>query len=638
MPLARRASKKWRTLVAPVSYRLAEDRDRLRDARNVFPIQGRLETRYGYSRFTSSAIDTGQVLSASFFKKTDGTRHLIVKIGTTLYSVNSAGTASSIKTGLSSDTKHRGITLNNRHIISVEDDGLFSYDGSTFTQLGQDPPSAPSVATTTGSLTDSTYQVAVTFYASGIGFETNQGSASSNVSTTSQGISVTDIPTTADNGLIDKVRVYLKDVTAGGEFLFVKEISLGTASTTITSDPTSTSTPPTKNAAPLTGGGKFLTKFDRKLVYAGNDTFRNDVFFSEQDLPDAFDDNGDSQIVIPIPGDGEITGLATGFYDNDNLAPYLVIFKKRSTTIYSEIGGGELSTISDESGDGIGCVSNETIKVRNGNVYFMSASGWRVISNGRFVESEGEPITLGNGDIDDIFRSDGYVYEVNRQQFENFFSVYYPELNQYMTWVAEGSNTSLSKTYAYTFGSKKENIIPGFFPQEFNIQFTAGCLGEDSNGDEVVFLGDGNGFIYQHSIRESRSDVDSDNTETAIDALAVKAFMSGEDMDASYNFRELIVDALASDDDVTARSFVNNDVSESETMTYSFPDPESGFVLDFSKLDVGTFSDGRGIRRARNDINRVGYNVSIGFYQSGIGKNIGLLRAQMDFSKNGNPN
>ena len=207
MPLSQRAQKNWQTFSVPVSFRVSEGRKRLKDASNVFSNQGRLETRNGMSRYNTIGLG-GKIISSSFFKKTDGTKILIAKVGDTLYRVSQTGSHTSIKTGLSVETKHRGITLNNRHVISIEEDGLFSYDGAVFSQLGQSIPTAPTLSATAGGLTDSEYEVAITFYASGIGFETNRSSDSNNITTTSQGLSLTAIPTTADNGFIDKVRVY----------------------------------------------------------------------------------------------------------------------------------------------------------------------------------------------------------------------------------------------------------------------------------------------------------------------------------------------------------------------------------------------------------------------------------------------
>ena len=563
----------------------------------------------------------------------DGTTHLIAKVGTVLYSVAASGAHTTLKTGLSTTTKHRGITINrgskSRHFIAVEGDGLFSYDGTTVDVLGEPVPVAPSVATAAGSLTDSTYTVSLTFYASSIGYETNEGAASSQQATSSQGIAVTNIPGSATHSLIDKVRIYLTDVSNAGDPIFVTELNIGTTSYTIDEDPTSSLTPPTKNAQPQSGGGKYLTEFNGKLVYAGNTTFQNDVFFSEQYLPDAFDDNGLTQTVLYVPGNGEITGLVTGFFNDSVLDPYLVIFKKRSIHIYSEVGGeAKFVPISTE----VGCVSHDTIIVKNGDIAFMSEQGWNAISNGKlFVNNQGEPESLSK-DIQDIFRSSGYVYELNRAQFDSCFSVYYSTLDQYLTFVAEGSNNNFYKVYNYEFD------VGGFKPYDFQVPCTSASVGENSSGDEVVYFSDNQGYFYTHSIYESRTDVDIDNNSVDIAAFALMNWTDGDDYDAKFHFREFLIRAVASSDNLTVKAFINFDMSDFVDYTYTFTDPNSGFILDVSKLDEGVFNDERTIITSRADINRVGENLLIGFYQEATDANMGIISTQLNFNKTGNRN
>jgi hypothetical protein len=729
MSLGRKNANKIRSFDLPVSYRISESRPRLRDALNVFSNQGRLETRYGRSLFSSL---TGSVLSMSFFKKADGTRILLAKVGDTIYSVDSAGVATSVKTGLSTTTKHRGFTWNkgasSRHIISVENDGLFQYDGTSFTALGQAAPVAPLVASsaTTGTLTSTSYSVYLTYYSSTTGFESNKSTAvtvniastlavqdltytskllgaegnlisitytaggtagaesvtvtnnginvtiaastttanqiktiiersasasalvtvavtgtgtnaqvaaaAANLATGRKSIAVTSIPTTASNATIDKVRIYMKVLNSAADPTYITELSLGTSSFTISADSVSTSTPPNSHAAPLSGGGKYLTEFNTKLVYAGNSTYKNDVFFSEGDFPDAFNDGtATGRIVLaPLYG-GEVTGLATGLYNNTTIDPYLVVFKKRSIHIYSEIGGeAKFVPISKE----IGCVSGDTVQVKNGDVYFLSEQGWRLISNGRLVvdATTNNPVTLGMGDIDDIFRSKGYVYEVNRTQFTNAFSVYYSTLDQYLTWVPEGSGTEMSKTYVYEYKTG------GFKPYTFFTPSTCAVTGEDSSSYEVIFMADSSGKIYKHSNLEARSDADTTGSAQAIPAFAMLTWMSGDDMESSYNFRELLLRRVAGGGDLTVKTWLNFTIDDIQEVAYSFANPESGFVLDESSLDVGVFGDERNVVTSRSDINRVGENILVGFYQNDTSSNMSLVSAQLEFSTNGNRN
>jgi hypothetical protein len=726
----RRNPEKIRSFDLPVSFRVNETRERFRDALNVFSNQGRAETRYGRSLFSSLS---GSVLSMSFFKQSDGTKYLIAKVGTVLYKIDSAGVATSIKTGLSSTTKHRGITWNrgsaSRHIISIEGDGLFQFNGTTVTQIGQAPPAAPTAASsaTVGTLAYTAYSIYLTFYSSITGFESNKSSAvtvnvssqkviqdltytakrlgaegdlvtitytaggvagAETISVTNNAINVTiatgvttanqiktiiegnsaanalvsitvtgtgtngqvaaaatslttgrraialsNIPATADNTTIDTVRVYMKASSSADDPVFSTEVALGTTSLTISSEPTSTQAPPEASGVPLSGGGKFLAEFNRKLVYAGNSTYKNDAFFSEEDFPDAFNDGAaDGRLILTPIYSGEITGLATGLFNDSIMDPYLVIFKKRSIHVYSEIGGEpRFVPISAE----VGCVSHDTIKVKNGNVYFLSEQGWRVIQNGRLVTDKDEnPVTLGDGDIDDIFTSPGYVYEVNRSQIENAFSVFYQDLDQYMTWVAEGSSTSFGKTYVYEFKPK----IKGFKPYQFNTAATCACTGEDSSNREVVFMADSSGKIYTHSIRESRADDDVSGTEQIIPAFAMLSWIGGNDKAVSQNFRDLHVEAIGSSNAITVKTWTNYTLRDLTAHAFEFPNPTSGIELDVSRLDEGIFGDERNIVPAVVDLNRTGRNILIGFYQSILNANINLVTAQLEMSQNRNRN
>lgn len=633
MPLNLRTSKKLRNFDFGVSYKVNETRDRLRDALNVFTIQGRLETRHGRSLYNSTLL-SGPILSMSYFQTAEGDRYILAKVGTVLYKVNPTGAATSVKTGLSALTKHRGITWargeSSRHIISVEEDGLFQWDGTDFTILGTEVPVGHTVSTTTGTLPDSTYRVHLTFYSTLTGFESN-ASFSAGITTTTDGIRVSDLPSACDNATVDYLRFYLEDVTAGALPLYAGEIALGALTFDIASSPSSTLTVPLSNAKPMAGGGKYFTEFNRKLVYAGNDTFKNDVFFSEQDMPDAFNDgNGPDRVVLYAAGDGEITGLATGLYNNSVLDPYLVVFKRRSIEVYSEIGGEARSSIISRS---VGCVSHDTIQVINGNVFFLSDQGFRLIENGRLVVDQvGKAVTLGLGDIDDAFTQPGFSYEVNKAQVNNAFSVYFSTLDQYLTWLPEGGSTEMVKTYNF------EIKTGGFKPYQFQSASTAACRGEDADGNEVVFMSDTNGAVYTHSTAETRSDEDSTGTAQSIDTFAILAWLDGDDMDSSFNFRELIIKRRAGQGTITGRVSVNYsyDTTGDDML---FLGPETGLVLDSDELDVGEFGeDERTIVTARSDINQCGENIMIGFYQNEINKNMALVSAQIDFSKNGNRN
>lgn len=628
MSLKKRSTLSIKKFNSGISYKVIGDK--LADAQNVYNNKDVTETRFGVARFNTTSLG-GSVLSTSFFKSDSGDRYLLAKVDTVLYRVNASGAATAIKTGLTSTTKHRGITLDGRHIIAIETDGLFSYDGTTFTQLGQDAPSAGSVAIVAGGslTTNNDYQVAFTFYASTIGFETN-ASESSIISTTADlTIRVSSIDTTAENALIDKVRIYLKDVEGGGSYAFVTELALGTTTYDITAEPTSTQTIPTTHAKPITGGGKYLTSYGKKIAYTGNNTYKSDVYISEDYLPDAFDQTSTAR-TLAVEGQGPITGIACGAFSDSNLDPYLVVFKKSSTTLYSDIGGNSRQVLLDPN---IGCVSHDTIRSVNGVIYFMSENGWYAIFNGVIIKDErGNPTSLAQGDIDDIFSRAGWDRELNKSQFTNFFSCVYSTHRQYWTFVAEGSNSSFNKAYIY------ERDIAGFRQFYFQTSFTSACEGEDDSGNTVVFLSDTTGIIFTYSVENELHDVDYAGTSQIIPAYAVLPFIIPDDIYSTYNFRFLTVRALTSVNDITGKVFSNFDLSDIGEHALSFPDPLSGFVLDVSALDVGVLGDERSVVTTTVDLSRTAETIMIGFYQNILDANIGLISAQLQYNKNGNAN
>jgi len=636
VPLSKRTKKTYKTFDLPLSYRINDENDRFLSVSNVFSNQGRLETRYGMSRYNSTKLGDGstKVSSISYFKDVDDTIVIFAKVGTVLYSVDEVGTHTELKTGLTSTTKHRGLTLNNRHIISIESDGLYQYDSTNgFTQLGQDAPTAPTTALeAAGSLSDAVWLVKLTFYSSTTGFETNAGTAGTTRTTSAPNsrVALTAIPSTADNATIDKVRIYAsKDA---GSYFFAAEIALGTTTYDLDADPTSSSTPPTTHAAPLSGGGKFLTEFNKKLVYSGNDTYKNDIFFSEQDLPDAFDDNGDSQLVLFASGNGAVTAIATGFFNDSNLDPYLVIFKRNRTLIYSEIGdNARFSVLSDT----VGCLNDATVEIRNGDVFFLSERGWHAIIDGRLVkDSKDNVLTLGNGDIDDIFTiGTGYENEININQSSLFHSVYYPRLDQYITWIAEGSSTDTTKAYVYEFSTSH-----GFKVYNFPMSIVSSSIAEDSSNNSIVLLGDEAGYIYKHSIKESKSDTNSNNERVTLNAFAILSWIDIDDFATTYNFRDIFIQQIGEDDDITVKGFINYDLSDFVTKTFAFDAPGGGFILDSSKLDEDALGDSRAANVQYADINRSGQTFAIGFYLDKLDGRMSLIKAQIDFNKNGNRN
>jgi hypothetical protein len=658
MPQALKADIKYNNLSIPVSYRTTNTKF-LNDSLNVFTNQNRIDTRFGVQRFSTYALnglgfildvslldenylDDGtiadeslleNVTSISFFKKTDGTKYYICKAGTVLWALSTTGQHTVLKTGLSSSTKHRSVSFNNRCFIAIESDGLYSFDGTTFTQLGQDPPTSAVTLGASGAgatLPTASYQVAFTYYASGIGFETNIGTASaSQAITLGQQLDVTSISTTTpDNALIDKKRIYIKNVTTNGEWLFWSEIDLSDSTETINLAITSTQNPPETNASPLDGGGKFLDVFGKKLVYSGSATYPNDVFFSEEYIPDAFDDATESRLVFKASGDGAITGIKTGYFNLDKMIPFLCVFKRRSIEIYSDFEGTpQITKINN-----IGCVATDTIKEINGNVYFMSEAGFHIISNGKIVEKDNNYFKLGDGEIDAIFTDEGFGYQLNLAEADDFFSVYFSPLKSYMNFIAESGTTLFTKSYNY------ELEINGFRPFLYPINYYCACEAENSDNETCILIGGKNGRVYSYCQSNTKTDYDTSNTATDIRAMIQLPWIAHDDFDATMNFGTLILKAITSSTALSLRYFLNYDTSQRYNASYSVSSV-GGFVLDESYLDVDYLGDNRAIvRQVGSGVYKTAQSLSIQIEQTGQNLNLGLISLQVSASKNGNPN
>jgi hypothetical protein len=201
-----------------------------------------------------------------------------------------------------------------------------------------------------------------------------------------------------------------------------------------------------------------------------------------------------------------------------------------------------------------------------------------------------------------------------------------------MTFISEGANTNISKCYNYEFG------INGFRPYDFPTIMYSATLAEDSTGEDVVLIGGKNGFIFQHSVKEARSDTLDDNTTQAIDAFALMFWIAGDDLDATLNYGQFTLRALEGDTPITVKCFLDYEKDAPIDKSYDFSKDATGFILDVSKLDIGTLSNGRTIVRSRGGIYKTAQSLLIGFYQNTIDTNMNLIEGQLDTSKNGNPN
>lgn len=616
-----------------------------KDAENCMIAGNKLEKRYGIDFLIKDELgdspNFSRTNSLSYFKNDNGDKFYFFKSGNYMYRIdpNDPTNLIQLDSALNEETKHRGVTLNNRHFFAIESNGLYQYQENDFTIAGQQSPSTPNIAAASGGTLTGSYQVKISFYSSRTGYESLPCSATGLLSASSQKITVSNIPTSATNKTIDKVYIYLKKSTSS-TFNYVGEVNLGTTTFDITQE-SSSSQVPSEVASLYPGlGAKYLTIFDQRLIVAGADDFKSDVFFSEQDDPESFDSAGTR---LFIAGDGPITGLATGLYNNTVLDPYLVIFKEKSTWIYSEIGGQpSLVRLNND----IGCVSHDTIVVKNGNVYFMSRFGFYGISNGRFISKDGQPYVLGGTGISDIFEEKDFIYAINKSQISKCFSTYFHTQDLYMTFIAESGSNEFYKCYAYNFATDT------FMRFKFPIPMVDAVTGEETSGEEVVIMLQSRNTVninrtttvFKFGKNNDYKDVyypDEDNAvkhEMPISAYAILNYLDGQDFDATYNFREFLLRLKRGQAPLTIKTWKNFTLQDMDSQEMDVPNPDNTFILDESYLDIDSLGEGRDAVTARVDLNQVGENLSIGIFEETIDNNIVILSAQLNFSKNGNRN
>jgi len=614
----------------PMSY-MALDPKRLIDCCNVTNNHGTQDTRNGIKRFLTNLLP-GEPNSISFFQKTTGEWMLFAKVGTNLHKITSDKVVTVIKSGLIASDKHRGITENNRHLIVIGNSGFFITDGVKFGEAGQDAPTGVSgTVVAGGSLTANIeYSVGVTFYSSTTGYETNASYVNFLTATTSnKQINLSGIPAVAQNPFIDSVKIYLKNVTSDKAYAFVAELPLGTTTYSIVSNSLSLETVPTKNAKPDSKHAKFIALYGACIALAGDEQYPNEVELSESYMPDAYD-NTPTKRVLQVSGNGSVTGLAVGFYNQNHLDPYLVIFKRNTITIYSELGGQEVLSCIDTK---IGCVSSDTIAVRNGIISFMSSNGWYAIYNGQLIKDEQQiPVTLGDGAINDIFTRAGWDREINTKRFESFFSAYFTPGAEYMTFVSRAGSEDIKEAYVY------DESLNGFRRYVFPVALTAVCEGLGPDGDNVLFLTDRSGMIYTYSTKNSRSDEDSAGNKIVIDAYLIPPYIIPNDRASTYNYRLLTVTAISSDNPIQIQAMASFNGMTMDLINYDYPKSDVEFVLDVSKLDIDRFGEEQTYVKAYLDLCMTGEALKLGFYQSIMDASIGLINMQLQMNKNGNNN
>lgn len=247
-------------------------------------------------------------------------------------------------------------------------------------------------------------------------------------------------------------------------------------------------------------------------------------------------------------------------------------------------------------------------------------------------KSENQDYTLGDGAIDDIFSRVGSTNELNLPQSSRFFSAYYPTNSQYITWICEGSSTTLTKAYVY------EERISGFRIFTFKTAMLCACDAETDSGYQCITMGDDTGTLFNYSFRSSRHDEDNTGASQTIPAYAVLPYIQPGEISNSFNFRNLAVRCFASSNNITVNCYPTFSTETYSTFNYDVTGFSTGFILDTSALDVDVLADETTIVTAMADVNLTGEVLLVKFSQDILDANIGIIAAEIQINKNGNRN
>lgn len=674
MTKSRRISVNWKRFEFPVSWNVNPNQQTFLDSLNVISKNGVLRSRPGLKKINGYNFGA-EANSISYFEKAqNGKRFILAVVGTELKKIEyGSEVVSTLLTGIPEGSKHRAVDYGDRHIIGIENKGLFVFDGELFFRAGNAPPVPKAkYATGAGNLSNALYHLAYTFYSTKTGYETATSDpiefdytllANKSIYIIQEGARVIgDLP---DNDQFDKFRIYLKDVTNNSAYLLVEQFDL-TATAVDSLDPNNplvtlengvpgtfkiiTDMPAGTEEAPADGGLPPQKDISCIQIYENSlavvtDEFPNEVLISELQDPQHFraDLFG---VTVYAHGPGKITAIAVGKYtaqSNFAATEYLVIFKKSCIWLFATDGTtSEMVELSNT----IGCVAKNTISAKkNGDIYFMSDSGWRVIREGRLIQEKTKVgtkyTTIDLGKTSEMFIEKGHQYELSKQNFHKFFSAYIESLDQYITWVVEnGQQQTKGKAYCYEFE------IGGFKP--FNFPVNCKFAIEGSWGDDRgILIVDEVGQIYFYGEKNDLWDSTYNLEKVAIKQMAILFWVPKDgDHARSYNFRELIIRARQGAAAIHCKVFVNFQSwvdQDQQSPNYSFDLnylEDAYFVLDQDVLDgeKGLAEGGYSYKSSKKDINRNGESIAIKFYQEEIGASLGLISSQLEISGNGNRN
>ena len=200
----------------------------------VYTDVGAVETRNGYSAFTSAPLNTGSRIDGLYtLVEADRTSTLIGFCGGTAWrmSGNTGVTISSSQNTLQDGQNVFAAQAQNKLFISNGINNPMKYDGTAWTRWGVSAPSAPTAAiNSNGTLTGAYRYVCVGKNSHLV--QGDYGSASTEVSLTGNDVAITDIPSYPISAGVNEVLICRNTAAASGVYYIVTAVTNGVSAIT----------------------------------------------------------------------------------------------------------------------------------------------------------------------------------------------------------------------------------------------------------------------------------------------------------------------------------------------------------------------------------------------------------------------
>ena len=420
---------------------------RARMLRNVsLQEPGAWQPGFGWFGFSTTSLGANRLQGAERIYLAGLSPFLLGAYQGGVYKPTDAGVwGSTVTTGL--DTTSDVFFVYDRNLVAAYD-GVHtqkkSTDGTTWTAFGITPPGAPTLSAVNagGTLTTAhTYEVAYTYQDDALTFESDGGTKAQQAMT-SPNLTLRVAVVASGDAQVDKINVYVRDVTAGESVLrrYTQVSNTNQNVDVLTNNWSSAVELPTDHG--VAPAGRFAVVW-RNRWWTADATVRNRLRFSQVFLPQA--QPGLFYIDLPFERGDEIKALVA-------LGDTLVVFGQ--TRVYLVIGQTSLDfEVRPSAGSVDGALGPRAVTIVEQGIIHAGTSGV-LIFDGATDRLLTEDVDLGwrdfvqNGSTSDIGKT-AVVYHPPLKEVRVTVSRLYP-LGTPGEWVLDLSRTRQGQTEAWT--------------------------------------------------------------------------------------------------------------------------------------------------------------------------------------------